>query len=190
MTKLAKFSVLGGVMLTLGLGGCDTLLAPDAPPAPPLPKGPVSPAVTPVSSEDFPAIQVMNEHALFVQTLVALVPTHSERDLVKKFSSQLSDSYKKHQDAIMKLIQPLHIKLPSSLSVKDQQSVDHLSHLYGRSFDRAFLQILSHYFSVNDHKKIEILQKKGSTADVKTLAGSALQIEQDMQRKARDLVRY
>ncbi|WP_018980991.1 DUF4142 domain-containing protein [Saccharibacter floricola] len=188
MTKLAKYSVLGGLVLTLG--GCDTVLAPDAPPAPPLPKGPVSPAVPPISSEDFPAIQVMNERALFIQTLVALVPSHSERDLVKQFSSQLSDSYKKHQDAITKLIQPLHVTLPSSLSMEDQNSAKRLSHLYGRAFDHAFLQVISRSFVANDYRKIESLQKKGSTADVKNLAGSALQIGQEMQKKARDLVRY
>lgn len=188
MTKLAKFSVLGGVMLTLG--GCDTLLAPDAPPAPALPQGPVSPTITPISSEDFPALQIMNERALFIQALAALVPTHSERDLVKQFSSQISDSYKKHQDAIVELLKPFHVTLPSNLSVEDQKSVNRLSHLYSSSFDRAFVQVIAHSRFAHEQQKIELLQKKGSTEDVKKLAGAALQIEKDSQQKARDLARH
>lgn len=187
MIKMAKYAFLLGPLM---LGGCDEIFVPDGPPAPALPSKPASPSVPSMSTDDIPALQGMNERAIFMQNAASLAATHSERDIVKQFAVQLNDIYKQHQTAITQLLQPTHLTLPSTMAQTDQQRLTRLSRLYGRTFDRAFLRAVAVPFAVNDRQRIDRVQKNGSTDALKKLAGTALQSEQQQRQKAQDLIGY
>lgn len=187
MIKMAKYAFLLGPLM---LGGCDEIFVPDAPPAPVLPSKPASSSVPSMSTDDIPALQGMNERAMFMQNAASLAATHSERDIVKQFAVQLNDVYKQHQTAIIQVLQPRHLTLPSTMTHVDQQRLTRLSRLYGRIFDRAFLRDVTVSFAVNDRQRIDRVQKQGSTDELKKLAGSALQSEQQQKQKAQDLIGY
>lgn len=187
MTKIAKYAFLLGPLV---LGGCDELFVPNAPPAPPMPTGPAAPATPPISVADLPALQAMNERAAFIQSATSLVSSHSERDLIKQFSTQLNDAYKQHQAAIAQVIKPTGLVFPAGLTSKDQQRLTRLTRLYGRAFDRSFLREVAVSFSMNDRQKIIQVQQTGSTDVLKKLAGAALQIEREQKQKAQDLSKH
>lgn len=184
MLKIAKCSFCVSL---IALSGCTDLLTPDAPPAPPLP----SQATTALLGvQDMSSLQAINEHALFMQSMVALVATHSDRDFIKQFATREGDAYKKHQETIANMIKTAQISVPTTLNSTDQKRITQLTRLYSRNFDRTFLHYVMQAFDKKDESMITQSKKNGSTADMKTLAESALKLAQDAAQNGQYLVKY
>ncbi|MCX5617930.1 DUF4142 domain-containing protein [Bombella sp. TMW 2.2543] len=160
--------------MLLSVAGCG-LNPPPAPRVPPLPKGPVTP-VPKLAADDVPVLQQINAHAAYMKSVATLAATHSDDDLIKGFATQLARDYDKAHASAQKLATTSNLTLLEKPSALEQKRLTTLGRLYGRSFNRTFLYVVTHSYTMGERNRLVQVQKNGSTTDMKNLAGSALDL--------------
>lgn len=161
--------------MLLSVAGCG-LNPPPAPRVPPLPKGPVTPTVPKLAADDVPVLQQINARAAYMKAVATLAATHSDDDLIKGFAAQLVKDYDKAHASAQKLATASNLTLVEGQSALEKKRLATLGRIYGRSFNRTFLYVLTHSYRAGERAKLVQVQKNGSTADMKALAGTALEL--------------
>ena len=94
-------------------------------------------------------------------------------DKVKEFGRQMQEDHSKANDELKQLAANKGVELPTSLGVKQKLTVQRLSKLSGRDFDRQYMSTM-----INDHKNdVSNFQKEAAKAkdpDVKAFAAKTL----------------
>ncbi|MCL1563547.1 DUF4142 domain-containing protein [Bombella apis] len=171
----------------LSLGGCG-LTPPSAPRVPPLPKGPVTP-VPKLAADDAVLLQQINLRAAYMKAATDLAALHSGDELIKGFAAQQSKDYDKlHADA-QKVATAHTLLLVETQSGIQQKRLATLGRSYGRPFDRALLYALTHASTARERAALAQAKKSGSTADMKSLAGTALDLLNRSQEQGLGLIR-
>ncbi|MBA5724714.1 DUF4142 domain-containing protein [Bombella favorum] len=170
----------------LSLGGCG-LTPPPAPPVPPLPKGPMAPPTLAV--DDIVLLKKISLRSIYMKTATDLAATHSKDELIKGFAVQQVKDYDALRTAAQKVADTHMLTLAGALPVAQQSRLSRLGKSYGRPFDRALLYILTHSFTAQERAALTRAKKNGSTADMKSLAGAALDLLDRSQQQGAGLIR-
>ncbi|MCX8666712.1 DUF4142 domain-containing protein [Acetobacteraceae bacterium B3987] len=170
----------------LSLGGCG-LTPPPPPPIPPLPKGPLAPPT--LSVEDVALLQKISLRSIYMKTATDLAAMHSKDELIKGFAAQQVKDYDGLHTAAQKVAETHTLTLVGTLPTVQQNRLTMLGKSYGRPFDRALLYILTHSFTKQERAALTQAKKNGSTADMKSLAGMALDLLDRSQQQGRGLMR-
>lgn len=169
----------------LAMGGC-ALFPPSAPRVPPLPKGPVTPPKLSVS--DVAMLQKIESRAVYMKAMASLAETHSSDELVKGFARQMVQDYDKTHVAAQKLATNFNLALSDAQSAQDKNRLTRLGKLYGRPFDRNFLYNLTHSSTAKERAELKAVQKNGSTAEMKSLAGALVTLLEQCQVQGNGLI--
>ncbi|MCX5615998.1 DUF4142 domain-containing protein [Bombella sp. TMW 2.2559] len=162
-------------IVLLSLGGCG-LTPPPAPRVPPLPKGPVSPPTPKLSADDVSLLQQINARSAYMKAVTGLAALHSDDELIRGFAAQQAKDYDKTYTAAQKMAGIYTLSLSDAQSATEKNRLAVLGRLYGRSFNRNFLYALIHASTVKERAALGQAKKNGSTADMKSLAGAALEL--------------
>jgi putative membrane protein len=102
-----------------------------------------------------------------------LAKDHASSPDVKNFGQRMVDDHSKANDELKEIAGRKNITLPTTLSAKDQATVDRLSKLNGKEFDRAYMRdmVSDHRMDVNEFKHEA---DRGTDADLKAFAAKTL----------------
>ncbi len=102
-----------------------------------------------------------------------LAKDHASSQAVKNFGQQMSDDHGKANDELKDLASKKNVTLPAEVNAEDRATMDRLSKLNGKAFDRAYMRDM-----VTDHKKdvaeFEKEANSGMDPDVKAWAAKTL----------------
>jgi putative membrane protein len=109
-------------------------------------------------------------------------------DAVKEFGKRMVDDHSRANDTLKNIAEKENMKLPLSLSKKDQSTYDKLSKLSGDAFDRAYARDM-----VKDHENdIASFQQEaanGRDLGIKTFASETLPTLQDHLKLAKEMMK-
>ena len=109
-------------------------------------------------------------------------------DAVKEFGKRMVDDHSRANDKLKNIAEKENVKLPLSLSKKDQSTYDKLSKLSGDAFDRAYAHNM-----VKDHENdIASFQREaanGRDPGIKTFASETLPTLQDHLKLAKEMMK-
>jgi putative membrane protein len=138
-----------------------------------------------VGSADTAFAQKAAQGGLAEVKLGQLAVQNGSSDQVKQFGQRMVDDHSKAGDELMGLASQENFTLPTSLSAKDQATVNRLQNLKGAAFDKAYMRDM-----VKDHQAdIADFQKEansGSDAGLKSFAAKTLPTLQEHLRMAKE----
>jgi putative membrane protein len=109
-------------------------------------------------------------------------------DAVKEFGKRMVEDHSRANDRLKDIAEKENVKLPLSLSKKDQSTYDKLSKLSGDAFDRAYAHDM-----VKDHQNdIASFQQEaanGRDPGIKTFASETLPTLQDHLKLAKEMMK-
>lgn len=119
-------------------------------------------------------------------TLGKMATEKASSQSVKDFGQKMVDDHTKANDELKSIASSKNMTLPTSPNAKDQATIDKMSKLSGKDFDKAYVKDM-----VMDHKTdITLFQKEansGTDPDVKSFASKTLPTLQEHQKMINDI---
>jgi putative membrane protein len=107
-----------------------------------------------------------------------LAQQNASSSAVKQFGQRIVDDHTQANDELTQIASQKNITLPTSLSARDQATMDRLSKLNGAEFDHAYMQ-----YMVADHRKdvgaFKRESERGTDPDLKAFASKTLPVVEE-----------